>query len=394
MNSSKHSKQILKCLDKNYSTTRLCYKLLDDSYLDSRGRVREDVKFRINIPELDIRDSKIPKQGEEKFDTYLFLPEVEGRQGEGGLRTRGYFKFSYEIENGRWYACSFRGKRLFEVEPPKELDIDIDMLRAENRIARLPLVSVITVVFNGDKYIEETIQSIIKQSYPNIEYIVIDGCSTDNTLEIIKRYEDKIDYWISERDSGMYHALTKGFSLSNGNILSWLNSDDIYYPYTIETVVSTMLYYKIKWVTGVPSLIDEKGRMINVEHPKYYFRSLIKRGYYRGDILGYIQQESTFFTRGLLYKVGGINILLKLAADYDLWIKFAHYENLYTVKVILASFRKHQDQKSSNRAQYLKECSYVSPSPKLKLAKYILKPLGILLSRKILRSPYLKRFLR
>ena len=93
----------LETLNINFTTTRLAYRLLSRDYLDGSGRVKEELKFKINFSELGIVDSKIPKQGKEKF--YLFLPPGERRQGEGGLRTRGYFKFSYEIEDGRWYAC-------------------------------------------------------------------------------------------------------------------------------------------------------------------------------------------------------------------------------------------------------------------------------------------------
>ncbi len=216
----------LECLDKNYSTTRLCYKLLDGGYLDSESKVREDVKFSINIPELGIKDSKIPKLGEEKFDTYLFLPEGEGRQGEGGLRTKGYFKFSYEIENGRWYACNFRGERLFEVEPPKEFDIDIDKFRSEDGITKLPLITIITVVLNRKEGLRKTIESVINQTYPNVEYIVIDGGSTDGTLDLMREYEDYIDYWVSEKDRGIYDAMNKGIMVSQGTWLNFLNSGD------------------------------------------------------------------------------------------------------------------------------------------------------------------------
>lgn len=112
----------------------------------------------------------------EKFKTLLFLPQNEWRQGEGGLRTKGYFKASY---------------------PEK------------------PLISIITVVFNGGRYLEETIQSVINQTYDNVEYIIIDGGSTDGTLDIIRKYEDQINYWVSEKDSGIYDAMNKGWVVAN-----------------------------------------------------------------------------------------------------------------------------------------------------------------------------------
>ncbi|MDW8003151.1 MAG: glycosyltransferase, partial [Deltaproteobacteria bacterium] len=129
----------------------------------------------------------------------LFLPEGEGRQGEGGLRTKGYFKFSYKLMgDGLWYMCDLDGN---PVKPApedvqenikgylkslKERSPDLDI----EAITELPLVTVITVVLNGEKYLEETIQSVINQTYPNIEYIVIDGGSTDNTLNIVNKYKN------------------------------------------------------------------------------------------------------------------------------------------------------------------------------------------------------------
>ena len=148
------------CLDKNYSTTRL----------------------------LTEEQPHLEKRPEDKFETILFLPKDEERKGEGGLRTKGYFKKSYKNK---------------------------------------PLISIITVVFNGEKYLEETILSVINQSYDNVEYIIIDGGSTDGTVDIIKKYEDRIDYWVSERDGGIYDAMNKGIKLATHNsYLMWINAGD------------------------------------------------------------------------------------------------------------------------------------------------------------------------
>ena len=102
-----------------------------------------------------------------------------------------------------------------------------------------PLVSIITVVFNGSKTLEQTIQSVLNQSYNNIEYIIIDGGSTDGTLDIIKKYENKITFWISEKDNGLYHAMNKGISYSKGEIIGIINSDDWYETNAIEMIVET-----------------------------------------------------------------------------------------------------------------------------------------------------------
>ena len=135
-----------------------------------------------------------------KVQSVLFLPPNPERKREGGLRTKGYFKRSYD-----------EASALSDNSP-------------------LPLVTIITVVFNGEKYLQQTIQSVINQTYDNVEYVVIDGGSTDGTVDIIRKYEDKIDYWVSEPDQGIYDAMNKGIQLAGGEIVGLINSDDCYHP--------------------------------------------------------------------------------------------------------------------------------------------------------------------
>lgn len=235
-----------------------------------------------------------------------------------------------------------------------------------------PLVTIVTVVFNGEHFLKETIESVINQHYDNIEYIIIDGGSTDNTVNIIEKYNDKIDFWASEKDTGMYDALKKGFSLASGSIISWLNADDLYYPWTVVSVVNIFKKFEINWLTGIPTVIDSQSHLISVEFPKSYFRRLIKRGAYRGDCLGFIQQESTFFSKTLYDKVK-INSSRKLAGDYELWINFAKYTKLFSVNIILASFRIHDMQQSADISKYYTECNLICRKPLIRIFKPLIK---------------------
>ncbi|MCX8522323.1 glycosyltransferase [Chryseobacterium formosus] len=200
-----------------------------------------------------------------------------------------------------------------------------------------PKISIITPNFNGGDYLEETIKSIIDQDYPNLEYIIIDGGSTDNSIDIIKKYENHLAYWVSEPDNGLYHAIQKGLEKSSGEIMAWLNSDDIYHKKALFTVAEIFTNCKpVKWLQGLPTTIDEKGRTIATEK----FKSWSKLDYYLGKF-EWIQQESTFWHRDLWLQADSkINSNLKLAGDLDLWLRFFRYEKLYVTSALIGGFRQ------------------------------------------------------
>jgi len=218
-----------------------------------------------------------------------------------------------------------------------------------------PKISVITPNFNQCAFIERTITSVLDQNYPNLEYIIIDGRSTDTSVEIIKKFDDELFYWESEKDEGMYHAINKGFARSTGAIMCWINSDDVLWEGALHFVARVFTENKqVQWLQGFPSVIDENDNVILQRDPvasKYYFylRKHEKE-------FSFVQQESTFWTRELWNKSGGaLNVNYELAADFDLWLRFFGHEELYCTQRQLAAFRKREGQKSSDMHLYLSE---------------------------------------
>jgi glycosyltransferase involved in cell wall biosynthesis len=223
-----------------------------------------------------------------------------------------------------------------------------------------PRISIVTPTYNQGSYIEECIQSILDQGYPNLDYIIIDGGSTDNTIEIIKKYQDQLSYWISEKDNGLYDALNKGFKKATGEIFGWLNSDDILHRkslFTIADIFNTLT--EVQWVQGHPTLIDQKGRIVLHLNPRFNKYDFFLKEYHDGS---FIQQESTFWTRGLWEKTGSyISTNYKYAGDFELWMRFYSIERLYTTPAMIGAFRYRGEEQLSVKyfSEYLKECDLI-----------------------------------
>ena len=214
-----------------------------------------------------------------------------------------------------------------------------------------PKISIVTPNYNKAQYLEQTICSVLSQNYPNMEYIIIDGGSTDGSVNIIKKYASHLTYWVSEPDKGMYHAIKKGFEHATGEIMAWLNSDDMYYPKSLFTIASVFSEYKdVQWLTGFNANFDEQGRTVSVWPATYFSHlSFLMRNYQ------YVQQESTFWRRDLYDKVGGISLDYQMAGDFDLWMRFSRYEKMYIVNALIGGFRINKGQLSENLDKYTKE---------------------------------------
>lgn len=201
-----------------------------------------------------------------------------------------------------------------------------------------------------EQYIGDTIDSILNQKYPELEYIVIDGCSTDNTCNIVRSYGERVTKLISEKDDGQYHAIQKGLDLATGDIMGWLNADDIYMPWTLSVVSEVFKKFPdVDWIIGLPSFLNERGQCISVHSSVASFpQKHIRNGWYRDYLAGCLQQESMFWRRSLWEKVSGLDTTLSLAADFKLWVEFARYAELVPVAVPLAAFRKRPDMQRSS----------------------------------------------
>jgi glycosyltransferase involved in cell wall biosynthesis len=193
-----------------------------------------------------------------------------------------------------------------------------------------------------EKYIEQTIQSVISQDYPDLEYIIVDGGSSDHTMDIINKYKNKISIIINEPDNGMYDAISKGIKSSTGEILAWLNADDIYFPWTLSIVAKAFSENNdFNWIRGIPAFMDEPGCLSNIyNNISGAPRNFIRNGWFSEGLYGFLQQESIFWKRSLWEKANGLNLNCTIAADFELWTRFAEYSELVSVGLPLAAFRK------------------------------------------------------
>ena len=226
-----------------------------------------------------------------KYKNILFLPDDKSRKGEGGLRTHGYFK---------------------------------------QNIIDKPLITVVTVVYDGEKYLEKTILSVINQTYNNVEYIIIDGGSTDGTVDLIKKYEDKIDYWISETDKGIYDAMNKGIDSALGKWINFMNADDRFY----DRKVLEVIFHKNNFNDAV---------MIYGKHQVIYTNTNRKTRIAKPGKVSNLWKGSQFSHQSVfvllsLHKGNKYNVLNKIGADFEFFYKmYRRGKNFYFVDVVISS---------------------------------------------------------
>lgn len=212
-----------------------------------------------------------------------------------------------------------------------------------------PKISIITPSFNQAQFLEETINSVLSQNYPNLEYIVVDGKSTDGSHGIIQKYQNQLT-WIRDPDKNQTEAINKGFRRATGNILAYLNSDDMYLPDTLNRVSETMnKNQNLLWLTGDCVIVNEHGREIN--RTIRYYKNMLSLTNNLGilKIANYISQPSTFLKRDLFKLVGPFNEALNYTMDLDYWIRCYKYSRPKILMGLpLSRFRIHTKSKGGS----------------------------------------------
>lgn len=218
-----------------------------------------------------------------------------------------------------------------------------------------PKISIITPTYNQGQYIEQTILSVLNQNYPNLEYIIIDGGSTDNTIDIIKKYETKITYWVSEPDKGQSDAINKGMQKATGEVINWLNSDDFYEPNALNKIANCFIENPNALVVCAKSrLFTDDNKTVGFTNGTDIYSGNIEKtiGWAR------IDQPETFFKRSIFEKIGSIDDELKYLMDRDLWIKcLIHFglENIVKTDTIIVNFRLHNTSKTVSQGTHFQK---------------------------------------
>ena len=197
----------------------------------------------------------------------------------------------------------------------------------------------VTPSFNQAEFLEQTIQSVLGQCYENLEYLILDGGSTDGSFEIIKKYDDRLKFWVSEKDGGQAEAINRGFSLATGDILCWINSDDFFLPGTLAAVADEFLSGHDLIYGGCISFSD-KGKRCLINRPPEYDMELL-------HLVDYIVQPSSFWTRDLWLKTGPLNESLHFTFDWEWFLRASKNCNFKKTDKILSAYRFHPQHKTS-----------------------------------------------
>lgn len=261
-------------------------------------------------------------------------PELRDRLIQNGRRRRGLFS---------WEKCARETIGYIQ-------QMYIPQKAPKLRISKHPKVSVITPSYNQGPFIRDTIESVLNQTYDNIEYIVMDGGSTDETVSILKEYGDRIK-WVSEKDKGQADAVNKGIAVAKGEIIGWLNSDDTYFPEAVEKAVNAFISHPgYDMIYGEGVYIDKEGRVTDSYNTKMF-----DYDEFASDC--FICQPTAFFTKEIVDKVGGLRTELQLCMDYELWMRIGKVGKILYIPERIATSRMYEENKTlSRRGEVYPEC--------------------------------------
>jgi glycosyltransferase involved in cell wall biosynthesis len=211
-----------------------------------------------------------------------------------------------------------------------------------------PRISIVTPSYNQGQFLEKTIRSVLLQGYPNLEYIIIDGGSTDESIEIIKKYEHLLTYWVSEKDQGQCDAINKGFKRTNGEILAWLNSDDYYFKDALCRVAKYSWKEHIGAVVGIGYYVNMKGQKILLIEPK----ELTFQAFLDWINSSYFLQPSCFFTRKAWLECGPLDTNLNYCMDVKLWLDISKKYSFERINQALSCALAHKKSKTIGQGEY------------------------------------------
>ena len=209
-----------------------------------------------------------------------------------------------------------------------------------------PKISIVTASYNQGHFIEESIQSVLNQNYPNLEYIVIDGGSTDNSVEVIQKYQQHFTYWVSEKDRGQANAINKGLQLCTGDIFNWLNSDDYMEPGALHKIAAAFADVQVQMVTGKVRIFSTTEEEIIAN------QNLTAKGLICWEPGVNFVQPGVWIRRELIAQCGGIDEKFHYAFDWDLYIRYLYsFPNVKELDDLLLHFRLHKNSKTQSLSE-------------------------------------------
>lgn len=217
-------------------------------------------------------------------------------------------------------------------------------------MAEFPRITVVTPSFNQAAYLERTIRSVLDQGYPNLEYIIVDGGSTDGSVDIIRRYADRLAWWVSEPDRGQTDAINKGLRRATGEWVAWQNSDDIYYPGAFhELAAAATRFPRAGLIIGDMMLIDEHDRPLrDIRYVKPSYKALLAEGMV-------LTNQSAFWRRRVHEEIGLLAEDLHCSFDYEWFLRLTQHVEAMHVRRIWGALRLHEETKTSTQAQRFQE---------------------------------------